>query len=183
MSSDSVLARRITTPTSKELIDMYLDSTCLAVCEHFQLTKEALLAPTRHADRVRARQIFTYICVHHFGITITNISRFLNRDHATVIYSNRIAINHMDKESLFAEDVEVCLSIIRVKNLRAERSVISELARLIETTKDHLTQLEKYLVIISTPGEAAVNLETEIVDEMKEVIPQAERPITALLKE
>ena len=77
-------------------VEAVLDAVCDAYGAVFvQVQQGALLSGSRKQDTVRARQIAMYILRKHCRLTLKDIGRSMNRDHATVIHGTRTAAVYM----------------------------------------------------------------------------------------
>ena len=57
------------------------------VCDHYNLTKEAMVSKKRNQEYVLPRQIFMYLCRELLGITHQNIAAILGKkDHTTIMH-------------------------------------------------------------------------------------------------
>lgn len=67
-----------------------VDQITDTVCQHFNVTKEALLSSGRRHELVFARQVAMYLSRRHLGLSFPELGRaFGGRDHSTALYSFR----------------------------------------------------------------------------------------------
>ncbi len=65
------------------------------------LNQEDLQGPKRFREYVDARQLFTLFLRKKSDLTTTAIGRLLNRDHSTIVYGQRSALNLLDTDAKF----------------------------------------------------------------------------------
>jgi hypothetical protein len=58
-----------------------------AVCQHFNLPRVELLSPYRGKKVATPRHVAAYICQKYVGKSLSEIARWLGRDHSTIISS------------------------------------------------------------------------------------------------
>lgn len=82
-----------------------LDDIASCVSEYFVIPIENLKARTRKAEFVWPRQVFCYLALNLTGIPLTEIGRFILRDHTTIMHSRDVCSNRVDTEKGSAREV------------------------------------------------------------------------------
>jgi chromosomal replication initiation ATPase DnaA len=70
------------------------------VCAEYETWPEKIFVPDRHRDLVEPRQVIHYLLNKYTKLTISKIGGLTNKDHATVLHSNKVINN------LKATDIE-----------------------------------------------------------------------------
>tara|TARA_A100001037_G_scaffold228345_1_gene206398 strand:+ start:575 stop:898 length:324 start_codon:yes stop_codon:yes gene_type:complete len=80
------MAKHYRVATSRFFIKGGMKDIAYQVCEKYELTLENLKSKERTRDHVIARIEFTKRCMKELNKSFSAIGRFLNKDHATVLY-------------------------------------------------------------------------------------------------
>ena len=71
------------------------------VCLETNISKNDILSTNHQRSIVEARQVFCYLAKKNTEYSLTDIGRFINRNHATVIYSIRTVDNLLETDKIF----------------------------------------------------------------------------------
>ena len=71
------------------------------VCLETGIYKNDILSDKQPRNIVEARQIYCYLAKKTTEYSLTDIGRFIKKDHATVIYSIRTVDNLLEKDKIF----------------------------------------------------------------------------------
>jgi chromosomal replication initiator protein len=77
------------------------------VCEHFKITIEKLQRKSRYAEVVLARAVLMYFLFKYTTLNKSQIARFLNVHHTTIIHSLNTLSDRMDVEEAVRGHVDV----------------------------------------------------------------------------
>jgi chromosomal replication initiation ATPase DnaA len=86
----------LTNPIRKENVDINLNVVLEAVSSATEIIPHDILAHNRQRHISIARHLFCFVAYTHYGYTLMAISRFLNKDHSTVIHSINTYQNYLD---------------------------------------------------------------------------------------
>lgn len=70
-------------------IDEQDDKIFDIVCNHFKLDSHLIRTSFKQTDYADARKMVSYIFYTYFNYTLTKIARIMNKDHSTIIHSNK----------------------------------------------------------------------------------------------
>ncbi len=70
-----------------DLIKINSDSILSFICDQFKVTKDDLQSRSRQQAIAFPRQVAMYLTRKHTDLSLSNIGRIYNRDHATVLYA------------------------------------------------------------------------------------------------
>jgi chromosomal replication initiation ATPase DnaA len=105
----------LTKPIRKENVDIELTTILEAVCSATEIIPHDILAHNRQRHISIARHLFCYVAYNHYGYTLMAISRFLNKDHSTIIHSINTYQNFLDcNYKLEAKYYEQCKGILSI---------------------------------------------------------------------
>lgn len=81
------------------------DNLIARVCLEFNTTVEPLKLRSRKRELVIPRQIAFYLLRTKLDLTLSDIGRMFNRDHATVLYSVRTVKNFLEFDDYYKEKI------------------------------------------------------------------------------
>jgi len=70
---------------------------------------------TRLREFVYARQLYAYFCKKYTNESLTKIGKFINKDHATVIHSQKQIKGYYDIDKVIKRDVDKINTILKHK--------------------------------------------------------------------
>ena len=74
---------------SIELSDLTKENILKTICKELQMDfDEVKNRKTRKKEFVYARQLYSYFCRNFINESLNNIGKFINKDHATIIWGN-----------------------------------------------------------------------------------------------
>ena len=103
-----------------------------AVCLHFNFSQNLVISLNRRADLVKARQIYCYLCRELTKDSLSVMSDYIKRDHATALHS----IKKITSLLSVYPDVK--------KDIKAIKSLLLEINPLIVTHVDLLQLTKNY---------------------------------------
>ena len=74
--------------TSKRLY-VNTDEILNIISEEQSISVDSIISRVRHREVVGGRQLFCYIMREKFGFSYTKIGRLIERNHATIMHSNK----------------------------------------------------------------------------------------------
>ena len=86
-----------------------LDNIIEIICKRYDLTKHELLGKKRTLDVVRARNIIHNLLSEKYKMNLTNIGRYFQQDHTTVLHSIKMKYNkkrYWDKEQTIWQEFQ-----------------------------------------------------------------------------
>ena len=89
-----------------EPLNVTIDKIFSAVCKKYNVTKEELTGKKRTKEIVKARHIAIYLIRQITEISLPNIGKIFERDHATIMASIDVVKKHIAADPLFAGDIE-----------------------------------------------------------------------------
>ena len=105
----------LTKPIRKENEDVELTTVLEAVSSATEIIPHDILAHNRQRHISIARHLFCFVAYTHYGYTLMAISRFLNKDHSTVIHSINTYQNYLDcNYKLEAKYYAQCKNILSI---------------------------------------------------------------------
>jgi chromosomal replication initiation ATPase DnaA len=81
------------------------DEILKIISEEQQITVDSIKSRLRHREVVGGRQLFCYILREKFGFPYSKIGRLIERNHATIIHSNK---SHKDNYQFDREYRDMC---------------------------------------------------------------------------
>tara|TARA_R110001599_G_scaffold70637_4_gene197841 strand:- start:111 stop:554 length:444 start_codon:yes stop_codon:yes gene_type:complete len=91
------------------------DDVARAVSAVFTISTEEMFSKSRLHETVRARRAFIAIVSEFYSLTLSAIGKLTNRDHATILHSNRQHKNWLGTYSeytvLYEQARETCINI------------------------------------------------------------------------
>lgn len=77
------------------------------ICKYFNVDKKIVLLKSRKRELVEVRQIFFYFSNKYLkNTTLERISKFLNKDHSTVIHSIKVVNNMCETDLIFNHKIK-----------------------------------------------------------------------------
>ncbi|MDA8940916.1 hypothetical protein N9H34_02140 [bacterium] len=90
--------------TSKRLY-VNTDEILNIISEEQSISVDSIISRVRHREVVGGRQLFCYIMREKFGFSYTKIGRLIERNHATIMHSNK---SHKDNYQFDREYRNMC---------------------------------------------------------------------------
>lgn len=90
--------------TSKRLY-VNTDEILNIISEEQSISVDSIISKVRHREVVGGRQLFCYIMREKFGFSYTKIGRLIERNHATIMHSNK---SHKDNYQFDREYRNMC---------------------------------------------------------------------------
>ncbi len=90
--------------TSKRLY-VNTDEILNIISEEQSISVDSIISRVRHREVVGGRQLFCYIMREKFGFSYTKIGRLIERNHATIMHSNK---SHKDNYQCDREYRNMC---------------------------------------------------------------------------
>jgi len=90
--------------TSKRLF-VNTDEILNIISEEQSISVDSIISRVRHREVVGGRQLFCYIMREKFGFSYTKIGRLIERNHATIMHSNK---SHKDNYQFDREYRNMC---------------------------------------------------------------------------
>ena len=75
------------------------------ISEEQSISVDSIISRVRHREVVGGRQLFCYIMREKFGFSYTKIGRLIERNHATIMHSNK---SHKDNYQFDREYRNIC---------------------------------------------------------------------------
>ena len=86
------------------------------ICRELQMNfDEVKNRKTRLKEFVYARQLYAYFCKKYTNDGLTNMGKFINKDHATMIYSIKQIKGFYEVEKVIKNDVDKINTILKHK--------------------------------------------------------------------
>ncbi len=85
------------------------------VCNYHNITTDHLLTKRRHREYVEPRQQFFYLCWYFKSDNLLVISRKAGFNHATLKHARRVAINEMETNRLYKQQIQEMIEVINKK--------------------------------------------------------------------
>ena len=115
---------------SKESGELNKTIVLKTICEHLEMNfEEVKNRKTRLRKYAYARHLFAYFCRIYTKDSLSIIGKFLKKDHATMIHSNKQIIGWLECDELVRNDVKKIktqLNLKFVKSIKKERDLIAE---------------------------------------------------------
>jgi chromosomal replication initiation ATPase DnaA len=83
------------------------------VCDHFKLDNHLIRTSFKQTDYADARKMVSYLFYTYFKYTLTKIARIMNKDHSTIIHSNRKHRELMSIDKSYANKFYDLVSALR----------------------------------------------------------------------
>lgn len=131
--------------------EIKLRAILVAVCQNYSVKIEDVKGRSRLRNIVAPRQMYLYLAIkllnRHGGenlVSLATIAKYINRDHATAIHSERVVQNEMDISPKHRADIEALLD--EVTTLVSHRNIDEEIE--VITKKIHALQ-EALVTLVS----------------------------------
>lgn len=115
---------------SKESGELNKTIVLKTICEHLEMNfEEVKNRKTRLRKYAYARHLFAYFCRIYTKDSLSIIGKFINKNHATMIHSNKQIIGWLECDELVRNDVKKIktqLNLKFVKSIKKERDLIAE---------------------------------------------------------
>ena len=115
---------------SKESGELNKKIVLKTICEHLEMNfEEVKNRKTRLRKYAYARHLFAYFCRIYTKDSLSIIGKFINKNHATMIHSNKQIIGWLECDELVRNDVKKIktqLNLKFVKSIKKERDLIAE---------------------------------------------------------
>lgn len=83
------------------------------VCDHFKLDNHLIRTSFKQTDYADARKMVSYLFYTYFKYTLTKIAKIMNKDHSTIIHSNRKHRELMSIDKSYANKFYDLVSALR----------------------------------------------------------------------
>lgn len=87
----------------------------LAVCEHFSLSWKKTMSKTRKREFVECRQWIMYLMYIMSDASLAEVGSWLQKDHATILYSLRLIKNRSEIDAAFNEKRKELIDLLCAK--------------------------------------------------------------------
>tara|TARA_R110001632_G_scaffold1171_4_gene4729 strand:- start:1256 stop:1666 length:411 start_codon:yes stop_codon:yes gene_type:complete len=115
---------------SKESGELNKKIVLKTICEHLEMNFEDVKnRKTRLRKYAYARHLFAYFCRIYTKDSLSIIGKFINKNHATMIHSNKQIIGWLECDELVRNDVKKIktqLNLKFVKSIKKERDLIAK---------------------------------------------------------
>lgn len=115
---------------SKESGELNKTIVLKTICEHLEMNfEEVKNRKTRLRKYAYARHLFAYFCRIYTKDSLSIIGKFINKNHATIIHSNKQVIGWLECDEIVKNDVKKIktqLNLKFVKSIKKERDLIAE---------------------------------------------------------
>jgi chromosomal replication initiation ATPase DnaA len=115
---------------SKESGELNKTIILKTICEHLEMNFEDVKnRKTRLRKYAYARHIFAYFCRIYTKDSFSIIGKFIKKNHATILHSNKQIIGWLEFDELVKNDVKKIttqLNLKFVKTIKKERDLIAE---------------------------------------------------------
>ncbi|QQS31075.1 MAG: chromosomal replication initiator protein DnaA [Sphingobacteriales bacterium] len=101
MAKESV--RNVSNHVSSEITCEFITKT---ISEHYRIPMEGIKGNSRKRELVIPRQVAMYLCRTFTNKSLTEIGKFFNRDHTTVMHAVNTVNDQKSMNSLFKDEVE-----------------------------------------------------------------------------
>ena len=88
------------------------DNTIKAICEYFVVDIKDLLSARRDHPYSHIRQILCHLLYHESGLNHTAISKLINRDRSTVIYSLNAIGGYLRYDNELRQEIDFLTGIV-----------------------------------------------------------------------
>lgn len=79
------------TEGDKKVIKIFMNDVLGVIADKYSVTTNSLKSPSRKMRHTKPRMIFYWICNKRLEKSLSEIGRFLNRDHTTILHGVRVA--------------------------------------------------------------------------------------------
>lgn len=115
---------------SKESGELNKTIVLKTICEHLEMNFEDVKKrKTRLRKYAYARHLFAYFCRIYTKDSLSIIGKFINKNHATMIHSNKQITGWLECDEIVKNDVKKIktqLNLKFVKSIKKERDLIAE---------------------------------------------------------
>lgn len=89
----------------KKAIKIFMNDVLSVVADKYSVNVESLKGPSRKMLHTKPRMIVYWICNKRLEKSLSEIGRFLNRDHTTILHGVRVATRNNYVSEWLAESV------------------------------------------------------------------------------
>jgi len=93
-------------------------------CSYFHLDRKSVMGKLRVAKYVQARHVLMYLFRTKLKMTFSEIGRFFDRDHTTVLHSSRTIENCLEIGDYLAKDIERLKTLIERYEMADKNKVL-----------------------------------------------------------
>ena len=115
---------------TKELGELNKETILKVICEHLEMDFDQVKnRKTRLREFAYARHLYAYFCRIYTKDSFSIIGKFLKKNHATILHSNKQVIGWLEFDELVRNDVKIIktqLNLKFVKSIKKERDLIAE---------------------------------------------------------
>ena len=113
---------------SIELSDLTKENILKTICKELQMDfDEVKNRKTRKKEFVYARQLYSYFCRNFINESLNNIGKFINKDHATIIWGNKQINNYYEFDKGVKNQVDKINSILEDKVVHLKEYELDEI--------------------------------------------------------
>ncbi len=113
---------------SIELSDLTKETILKTICKELQMDfDEVKNRKTRKKEFVYARQLYSYFCRNFINESLNNIGKFINKDHATIIWGNKQINNYYEFDKGVKNQVDKINSILEDKVVHLKEYELDEI--------------------------------------------------------
>jgi len=113
---------------SIELSDLTKENILKTICKELQMDfDEVKNRKTRKKEFVYARQLYSYFCRNFINESLNNIGKFINKDHATIIWGNKQINNYYEFDKGVKSQVDKINSILEDKVVHLKEYELDEI--------------------------------------------------------
>lgn len=120
-----------------------IDDVLDVVSEYTGVDKSSILGRSRYREVMRARHLFVYLAVEHTGRSVSELGRFCNKDHTTIIHSVKLVSDLIETNNDYYYSTYVNLYQIISKKYKEGNIVVISIPFNLSYNKiiDHLKKL------------------------------------------
>jgi len=113
---------------SIELSDLTKENILKTICKELQMDfDEVKNRKTRKSEFVYVRQLYSYFCRKFTNESLDSIGKFINKDHATIIWGNKQINNYCEFDKGVKNQVKKINSILKNKVVNLKEYELDEI--------------------------------------------------------
>lgn len=110
-----ILYGKVFIPEANAITDeIIIDAVIKTVCESFRVHRKDVLSKTRRMPFLIYRQYITYFLGQYLNISLSEIGAIVDRDHATVIHTNKVVEDYIRTDRHRREEIKQIENILSV---------------------------------------------------------------------
>ena len=124
-----------------------MDQVVDMVCKTMHVNTKEVFSSKRHRHVVDARRIAMNILIREEGLSVTSVSKFMNKNHATGIHHSKVHDTLYDSDKAYKASYNLCLLKYKGGN-QATFSDVLDLTTKYKELEEQLEEKDKEIVTL-----------------------------------